>query len=132
MYSGQNQRKQGGPSMKSSTTHCREKKNGISRRNFIQPTSAATIAVLGAPMIIPSRVLGANSPSNRINIAIIGCGNQSSVDVPEFLKYDQCRVVAVCDVNSASHGYKDEKQFLGREPIRDMDNKFYAGETQSG
>ena len=104
----------------------------ISRRNFIRSTSAAAVAMLGAPMIIPSRVLGANAPSNRINIAIIGCGNQSSVDVPEFLKYDQCRVVAVCDVNRASHGYKDEKQFLGREPLRDMVNKAYAQDTQSG
>mgnify|MGYP006944209270 CR=1 FL=1 len=42
------------------------------------------------------------------------------------------KIVAVCDVNKASYGYKTEKQFLGREPQRDFVNQSYATKTASG
>jgi predicted dehydrogenase len=42
------------------------------------------------------------------------------------------QVVAVCDVNRASYGYKTDKQFLGREPVRDMVNAAYAKRAESG
>ncbi|MFZ2640041.1 MAG: Gfo/Idh/MocA family oxidoreductase [Verrucomicrobiia bacterium] len=100
----------------------------LHRRDFLRST-AALAAAFGAPYIMPSSVFGNNSPSNRINLAIIGCGNQSTVDIPEWLKNDDCQIVTVCDVNRASHGYRDEKQFLGREPQRDFINKFYAKKT---
>ncbi|MBI4622112.1 MAG: Gfo/Idh/MocA family oxidoreductase [Verrucomicrobia bacterium] len=96
-----------------------------SRRDFIRNTAAA----IAAPLIVPSSVFGRNAPSNRINLGIIGCGNQSTVDLPEWFKNDDCQVVAVCDVNRAGRGYKDEKQFLGREPQRDFVNQFYAKKT---
>ena len=51
------------------------------------------------------------------------------MDLPEWLKNDDCQIITVCDVNRASHGYRDDKQFLGREPQRDFVNKFYAKKT---
>ena len=35
-----------------------------------------------------------------------------------FLKLEDAQVVAVCDVNRGSYGYRDENQFCGREPAR--------------
>jgi len=92
-----------------------------SRRGFLR-----TSAALAVPFIVPASVFGRNAPSNRIQLAIIGCGNQSTVDIPEWLKNDDCQIVAVCDVNRASRGYRSEEQFLGREPQRDFVNRFYA------
>jgi hypothetical protein len=37
-------------------------------------------------LLVPSSILGANAPSNRINVALIGCGNQSRVDLPNMLR----------------------------------------------
>ena len=104
----------------------------MTRRNFLRSSTVFTAAAVAGPLILPRSLFGANAPSNRITLGIIGCGNQSSVDIPEFLKNDDCQIVAVCDVNKASFGYKDAKQFLGREPQRDFVNKFYAGKTRSG
>ncbi len=100
----------------------------LHRRDFLRSTAALAVA-FGAPHIVPSSVFGKDSPSNRIALAIIGCGNQSTVDLPEWLKNDDCQIITVCDVNRASHGYRDDKQFLGREPQRDFVNKFYAKKT---
>lgn len=101
----------------------------LHRRDFLRSTATLAAAAFGAPYIVPSSVFGQNAPSNRITLAIIGCGNQSANDIPEWLKNDDCQVVAVCDVNRGSHGYRDEKRFLGREPQRDLVNKFYAQKT---
>lgn len=101
-----------------------------SRRHFLKSSALAGMAV-AAPTIIPSSVLGKNAPSNRITLGIIGCGNQSTVDIPEWLANEDCQIVTVCDVNRASHGYKDAKQFLGWEPQRGFVNRFYAEKTGS-
>ncbi|HEY5315646.1 MAG TPA: twin-arginine translocation signal domain-containing protein, partial [Pirellulales bacterium] len=74
------------------------------RRQFLQGTAAAA-AALGLPSIVPSRVFGRTAPSDRINVALIGCGNQSRIDLPAFLNQDDAQVVAVCDVNTGSYGY---------------------------
>ena len=41
-------------------------------------------------------------------------------------------MLAVCDVNKASHGYKTPDQFLGREPAREKVEAHYAAKTTSG
>ena len=104
----------------------------LNRRDFLRSSAALTISALGGPYIVPNSVFGQNAPSKRITLGIIGCGNQSTVDLPQWLGNDDCQVVAVCDVNKASYGYKTEKQFLGREPQRDFVNQFYAKKTASG
>ena len=104
----------------------------FSRREFIRTSAALTAVTLGGPFIAPSSLLGGNAPSKRITLGVIGCGNQSTVDLPAWLKNDDCQIVAVCDVNRASFGYRHEKQFLGREPQRDFVDRFYAQKTASG
>ncbi len=105
---------------------------GLSRRAFLRSTATLAAAAFSAPLIVPSSVFGQNAPSNRITLGILGCGNQSTVDIPEWLKNDDCQIVAVCDVNKASFGYRSDTQFLGREPQRDFINKSYAQKTGNG
>lgn len=102
------------------------------RRDFLRSSVALTAMALGGPCILPSSVIGQNRPGNRVTLGIIGCGNQSAVDLPEWLANENCQVVAVCDVNKGSYGYKTDRQFLGREPQRDFVNRFYAKKTASG
>jgi myo-inositol 2-dehydrogenase / D-chiro-inositol 1-dehydrogenase len=90
-------------------------KNPISRRKFIGTSLKATlmssVALSGFPTIVPSGVLGKNSPGNKINIGQIGFGRIAMThDLAETLKYDVARVVAVADLDSnrAAKG----KQFI--------------------
>ena len=103
-----------------------------SRRTFLKTTAAAVGSAIAAPYIVPSSVFGANAPSNRIHVGFIGTGNQSTIDLPAFLQHDDVQVLAVCDVNTASYGYKTPDQFLGRKPAQEKVNAFYAAKTASG
>ena len=102
--------------------------NKLTRRDFVATAGAAVLA----PALVPSSVFGANAPSNRINVALIGCGNQSRVDLPSMLRQADAQVVAVCDVNRGSDGYARPEHFLGREPAQKEVNEYYARKTRSG
>jgi hypothetical protein len=104
----------------------------VTRRDFLARTAFGAVAAFSAPVIVPSSVFGVLSPSNRINVGLIGCGNQSTVDLPAFLQQPDTQVVAVCDVNTASHGYRTPEQFLGRKPGLDFVNAHYAEKTPAG
>lgn len=99
-----------------------------SRRTFIKAAACA----IAAPTIVPRTVFGANAPSNRINVGFIGLGNQSKNDLPAFLKNDDVQVLAVCDVNTGSNGYREPKDFLGREPGKQKVEAYYAEKKPSG
>jgi len=67
----------------------------------LKTAGATTSALLGFPSIVPSHVLGKDAPSNKINIAQIGCGRIArSHDLPDTMRFDTARVVAACDVDS--------------------------------
>ena len=67
-----------------------------SRREFLKRGAFAAAA---APMIVPSRVLGAHAPSNQITMGFIGVGiHGHTVNLKAFLGQDDCRAIAVCDV----------------------------------
>jgi len=99
----------------------------MKRRRFLK---AAVLAA--APYVVPASVVGARAPSNRIHVGCIGTGNQGSQVLKGFLQETDVRVVAVCDVNTASHGYKHASQYLGREPARKTVEAHYAEQTRSG
>jgi hypothetical protein len=106
-------------------------KTSVTRRKFLGSVAWGA-AAYGAPALVPSSVLGALAPSNRINVGVIGLGNQSTVDLPAFLQQDDVQVVTVCDVNTASRGYRSPDQFLGRKPGQDAVNAYYARKTNAG
>ena len=71
-----------------------------SRRSFLK-TSLGAAAAAGFPTIVPSSVFGQLSPSNRINVGAIGVGRISrGHDLPGIWKYDQARIMAVCDLDA--------------------------------
>lgn len=102
------------------------------RRGFLKTSAALGTAALASPWVAPASVFGANAPSNRIHVAVIGNGNQSTLDLPAFLEQPDTQVLAVCDVNTASYGYLTEQQFLGRKPTQEKVDAFYAKKSPSG
>src|SRR6187399_2892334 len=70
------------------------------RRQFLADAGKG-LAVAGFPAIIPSSVLGAFSPGNRINVGAIGTGRISrGHDMPGLWRHDTARIMAVCDLDS--------------------------------
>jgi myo-inositol 2-dehydrogenase/D-chiro-inositol 1-dehydrogenase len=73
----------------------------MNRRTFIQTTAVAATGLLGLPTIVPSVVFGNSRPNDKIQIAQIGMGRIAREhDLPEVIKHDLCRVVAVADLDS--------------------------------
>jgi myo-inositol 2-dehydrogenase / D-chiro-inositol 1-dehydrogenase len=73
----------------------------MKRRNFLKSTVATAAGTMIIPTVVPSSVFGKNAPGNKIHIGQIGFGRIArDHDLPEVLKYDMARVVAVSDVDS--------------------------------
>lgn len=83
-------------------------KKNIDRRKFIN-TLAGTATTAATFTIVPRSVLGKGyiPPSDKINVANIGCGTQGLREMPGMLENEEVRVVAVCDVNRYSTDYLD-------------------------
>jgi len=79
-------------------------KRSVSRRDFIATAAkggASAALVAAFPAIVPATVLGKSAPSNRVNIGAIGTGRISRIhDMPGTWKYDNARIIAVCDLDS--------------------------------
>ncbi len=72
----------------------------FSRREFCRTALGAT-AAMSIPLIIPSRLLGTDAPSNRLRIGQIGCGRIARAhDMPGVFKSGLADIVAVCDLDS--------------------------------
>jgi predicted dehydrogenase len=104
-------------------TNARQRK--ISRRGLIKSglgaaaTGIGAVAAVGFPTLLPAHLLGQYAPSKRINVGAIGVGRISRVhDMPNILKYDQARIIAVCDLDA--HRVEDGKKFV---------NDYYAKKT---
>ncbi len=81
-------------------TSPRKNTGSLTRRAFCRNVAVAG-AALSVPMIVPSRLLGANSPSNRFRIGQIGCGRIArSHDMPGVFETGMADIVAVCDVDA--------------------------------
>jgi len=90
------------------------------RREFVKEAARAA-AACAAPMIIPSRVLGAGGavpPSERIQIGFIGVGSMGSGHVRGFIQQPDVRIVAICDVRESA-----------RNQNRDFVNKTYGDQS---
>ncbi len=68
----------------------------MDRREFLKRSAACAASAA----IIPSRVLGANAPSGRINVGFIGTGRQAfGSNLPQMLAVPDVQVVTVCDTD---------------------------------
>ncbi|MFP4055257.1 MAG: Gfo/Idh/MocA family protein [Candidatus Brocadiia bacterium] len=66
-------------------------KPNVTRRNFLGKAAAA----VAAPLLVPSRVFGAN---DRFTMGAIGMGGRGRGDMNGFMGFKELRVLAVCDV----------------------------------
>lgn len=65
------------------------------RRSFLKSTGAAGI---GAAMAITgTQVFGESAPSQKIVLAIVGCGGRGSALAAGFLERGDCSIAWVCD-----------------------------------
>jgi predicted dehydrogenase len=111
----------------------------LRRRQFLKGAAAATGAVLGAPLFVPSSALGLNGavPANsRIVMAGIGISNRGEFMLNWFMREKDVQFVAVCDVqrsrreavkqlidkrygNKDCATFRDFREFLGKR--KDVD-----------
>ncbi len=79
-----------------------KKNHFLTRRDFLH-NAAAIGAAISIPSIVPSTVFGANAPSNRITMGMIGMGGQMGGHLRFMLSRHDVQVVAVCDVDLATN-----------------------------
>jgi len=102
----------------------------ISRRQALKGMAAVAF-----PLVVPSTVFGQAAPSNRIRVALIGCGRQALyANLPPFLHSEHTVVTALCDVdawrlaemkaavdkhygNSDCRTYRDWRDVVARDDI---------------
>jgi len=92
-----------------------------SRRSFIKTAVRGGVGLAVLPGIIPARLLGADAPGKKIQVAQIGCGRQGRSDLGNVLTEPLARVVAVCDLDS--HRLAEGKK---------MAEDFYSQRGESG
>jgi predicted dehydrogenase len=104
-------------------------KPGISRRNFIAKTAAAVTTFT----IVPRHVLGGPkyvAPSDKVNIAIVGCGGQGRTNARSLFQFADAQIVAVADpaeLHNLDNFYF--KGNAGRLPVKAEIEKHYSGKT---
>jgi len=72
----------------------------MKRRTFLKTSGIAGASAIVVPTIVPSFVMGKNAPSNRLNIAQIGCGRMGRGDLGGVMRHEKVRFMGVCDVDT--------------------------------
>lgn len=83
-----------------------------SRREFIKH-SALAANVAAAPML-----MGQTNASNTVNIAVVGIHGRGGAHIQEFAKVPNCKIVALCDVDSRlfPEAVKTVERLQGHKP----------------
>jgi predicted dehydrogenase len=95
---------------------------GLSRRQLLQ-----TAAAIALPTVVPASVFGKQgrpAPSERITVAVIGCGKMAfDYHFPELLNLPDVQVLAACDVDK-------NRRLFGKRLVEDTyrrDRRPYKG-----
>lgn len=109
----------------------RNRESTLTRRQALRIAGAA----IAAPAFIPSRLLGADAPSKKIHIGMIGVGWMGGENLNAFLRVNDCRVVAIADVeenhlaqavknvntkygDESCKAYKDFRELIARDDLQ--------------
>jgi myo-inositol 2-dehydrogenase / D-chiro-inositol 1-dehydrogenase len=92
-----------------------------SRRSFIKNSLGGVAGLALLPSIIPSRLLGADAPGKKIQVAQIGCGRMGRSDMGNVMIEPSARVMAVCDLDS-------KRAEAGKEMLE----SYYQNQGESG
>lgn len=87
----------------------------MNRRSFLKTALGSAAGFITAPYVIPSKLIGATAPSERITLGFIGVGKQGTYLLRAFMNEDDAQVLAVSDVDQ-----------LKLNRARKMANEFYA------
>lgn len=91
------------------------------RRAFLKSALGGAASLALWPEILPARLLGAEAPSRKIQVAQIGCGRMGRSDLGNVLNQPLARVVAVCDLDA-------KRLAAGQKMAQD----YYRGQGESG
>lgn len=103
----------------------------FNRRDFIGSAAKASVAFT----IIPRHVLGGAgfiAPSDKLNLAYIGCGTQGLREMCEVISNPELKIVSVCDPNKFSTDYIDWSPNGIRNDIRKILEEPNWGENFKG
>jgi predicted dehydrogenase len=104
-------------------------KPGLSRRLFMRRTATAVAAF----SLVPRHVLGGPkfvAPSERINLAIIGCGGQGRTNVRALFSHADAQIIAVADpIESLNLDAYYFKGLAGRLPVKAEIEKHFSEKT---
>ena len=81
-------------------------KNSLDRRTFIGGVTTAAVGLT----VVPRHVLGGSGyipPSDKINVAYIGCGTQGLRQLPDIIQLPEVQMIAVCDPQRKAINYYD-------------------------
>ncbi|MCF8335511.1 MAG: Gfo/Idh/MocA family oxidoreductase [Bacteroidales bacterium] len=102
----------------------------MNRREFIRTTASAA-----AFSIVPGHVLGGMNyvaPSDKLNLAYIGCGTQGLREMSELITNEDIQIVSVCDPNKFTTNYVDWSRYGLRNTIRKAMGDSTWGENLDG
>jgi len=108
-----------------------QSKKKFSRRQFISTTATASVGFT----LLPRHVLGGGgyiSPSDKINLAYIGCGTQGLREMCDLIKNPEIQITSVCDPNKLSTDYIDWSPNGIRDGIRKVLQNPAWGEAYKG
>ena len=94
----------------------------MKRRSFLKSSAAALVA---APTIVPSSVFGADAPSNRITLGLIGCGGQGTGNLRGLMNEAGTQAVAVCDPDQ--NHVNRAKDHVEKQYAKDKESGKYKG-----
>ena len=104
---------------------------GLSRRQFLGRTATAVAAF----SVVPRHVLGGPkfvAPSEKVNIAIIGCGGQGRTNTRTLFNEPDAQVIAVADPieseNLDAYYYKGDG---GRLPVKRRTSRWPTTRTSA-
>jgi myo-inositol 2-dehydrogenase / D-chiro-inositol 1-dehydrogenase len=92
----------------------------ITRRSFLSDSATGITAALAMPTLVPSSVLGADAPSNKVTVGFIGTGEHgTSWNLRRYLELKaMARVLVVCDVDAGRLQHAKEivdEQYLNKD-----------------
>jgi predicted dehydrogenase len=112
--------------MLTSTPPKSKRPTALTRRRFLRTSATA----LGAFSLVPRHVLGGVGfvpLSSKINVAIIGCGQQGWANIEALFQYADVQIIAVADpIESHDLDAFKRRNNSGRLPVKDRIQRFYS------
>lgn len=92
---------------------------------MLKRSAKAAGALIALPWLVPPSVLNRNFPGNRVHVGCIGVGRMGLSNLRNILRFDNVRIVAVCDVDAKRAEYA--QQVVNRHYGINSENSNVAG-----